>query len=139
MKWEIGLDNRSNAVIDYRVLVCEFLFNNRLFLFFKDDNQTSTQKSGEESKVVKQLSSQSSCSLADPGMNVSVFDGSELIKNFSMKFPHDTILRIRCVDIGRFQLIGPREIICQNGQWSSDQAPVCEGLSQEYDFDRKFC
>lgn len=50
--------------------------------------------------------------------------------------PHGESLSIRCSHIGRFQLLGPRVRLCQNGLWTRAD-PVCLGLSQEHQYSRK--
>ena len=104
----------------------------------KISEEALKKTSSSEIEVAEQPIMQKPCYFTDPGVNVSIFNGYELLTNFSEPFVHDTILTARCLDIGRFQLIGPKEFVCQNGQWSNDQMPVCDGLSQEYNYDREY-
>jgi hypothetical protein len=43
----------------------------------------------------------------------------------------------RCIDIGKFAMIGSSRRKCTNGEWDG-QRPVCFGLNQENDYARKY-
>lgn len=49
----------------------------------------------------------------------------------------NTIKVSRCVDIGKFRLKGNVQRRCLSGQWLG-VTPKCEGLSQFYDYARKY-
>lgn len=68
--------------------------------------------------------------IIDP--NVFVFVGDVRIEANST-LAHGTKITVRCRDIGRYKLVGPRERECVNGMWNKVE-PVCMGLSQEYNY-----
>ena len=75
--------------------------------------------------------------------NVWLFNGSSeaqnQITNWSLPFPHDSFLLIRCKDIGKYQLSGPKEQLCRNGKWSNEEEePTCTALNEEYGYDGNF-
>lgn len=68
--------------------------------------------------------------------NVLMYQNNELIANGTL-ISHGTTINISCADIGRFQLIGPKQRNCQNGILSGFIAH-CAGLSQEFDYSCNF-
>lgn len=48
-------------------------------------------------------------------------------------FNSGEVINFRCSDIGKYQLSGPTAVSCVNGKWN-DSLPLCDGLSQQYDY-----
>lgn len=68
--------------------------------------------------------------------NVLMYQDNELIANGTLIL-HGTAINISCSDIGRFQLIGPKQRNCHNGILSGS-IPYCAGLSQEFNYSCNF-
>lgn len=79
------------------------------------------------------------CTFTADDANVLVFNGSDstqLAGYSNMTFPHDSLILIRCKDIGKYQLTGAKERLCRNGVWSPDEeSNRCIGLNQAFDYD----
>jgi len=87
------------------------------------------------------------CHFISTEPNLLLFNGSDQmqISNWSAPLPHDTMILLRCRDIGKYRLSGPRERLCQNGKWipnngndgydEQTDSTTCTGLNQEFDYD----
>lgn len=106
-----------------------------------EEHQTLEMLSSEISQQsnVNQLNMKS-CLFRSNDPNVWIFDSSnqKQIANWSQPLPHDTMIYIRCRDIGKYRLTGPKESVCRNGRWTNDDVePKCDALNQDFDYDRK--
>ncbi|RWS13910.1 Sushi: von Willebrand factor type A: EGF and pentraxin domain-containing protein 1-like protein, partial [Dinothrombium tinctorium] len=66
------------------------------------------------------------------GHNVLAFFQDKLLEEYE-EFPPSTVLLFRCVDIGKYTLIGSTRRKCTLGDWDGVR-PTCYGLSQEHDY-----
>ncbi|RWS31978.1 Sushi: von Willebrand factor type A: EGF and pentraxin domain-containing protein 1-like protein [Leptotrombidium deliense] len=66
------------------------------------------------------------------GENVLAFYGDDSLEDYR-EFPPSTVLIFRCVDIGKFSLVGSTRRKCSLGDWDGVR-PACFGLSQEHDY-----
>lgn len=80
-----------------------------------------------------------SCFYKNSNENVLVFYEDQLINDekIEKEFFSGTELTFRCVDIGKFNLIGSIKRKCINGEWDGED-PICYGLSQQHDYARQF-
>ncbi|KAI2803698.1 hypothetical protein BLOT_007833 [Blomia tropicalis] len=104
-----------------------------------EEHQTLEMLSSEISQQsnVNQLNMKS-CLFRSNDPNVWIFDSSnqKQIANWSQPLPHDTMIYIRCRDIGKYRLTGPKESVCRNGRWTNDDVePKCDALNQDFDYD----
>lgn len=77
-----------------------------------------------------------SCPFKNVEPNVLAFLGDRLVEGEEL-FPPKTQLVFRCLDIGKFSIIGSRRRKCQYGRWTGVQ-PACFGLNQENDYAREY-
>ncbi|XP_027195567.2 sushi, von Willebrand factor type A, EGF and pentraxin domain-containing protein 1-like isoform X1 [Dermatophagoides pteronyssinus] len=89
-------------------------------------------KESNDLNLFHSISGNGSCMAYTNDSNIRMYNGEQIISNGTF-FAHGTIIKISCSDIGRYQLIGPKERFCHNGIWSRSD-PYCAGLSQEYDY-----
>lgn len=77
-----------------------------------------------------------SCIFLNDDPNVWAYLGDRKLVDEEEEFPPDTELVFRCIDIGKFNLIGSVRRRCEYGYWTGIKA-TCIGLSQEHDYARK--
>lgn len=119
---------------------------NALFLFILEDDLSTTSTVPPESLASQEKVTSPAprppepCNFTNLDENVLVFNGTDSteLSNYSLiTFPHDSLILIRCKDIGKFQLTGPKERLCRNGVWSPEGNGNnhCTGLNQAYEYD----
>ncbi|XP_031335519.1 sushi, von Willebrand factor type A, EGF and pentraxin domain-containing protein 1-like isoform X3 [Photinus pyralis] len=77
--------------------------------------------------------SNNTCLFRNHEANVDFFYNDKKIEEQIAEFADDTVLVSRCVDIGKFAMIGTNIQKCLNGKWDNPQ-PSCFGLNQEFDY-----
>nr|XP_045606863.1 sushi, von Willebrand factor type A, EGF and pentraxin domain-containing protein 1-like [Procambarus clarkii] len=74
-----------------------------------------------------------SCTWRNTQANLVTFHGDQEVSGEVLEFPQDTELVSRCVDIGKYAMVGTAHRRCLNGYWST-AAPVCFALNREHDY-----
>ncbi|XP_063237081.1 sushi, von Willebrand factor type A, EGF and pentraxin domain-containing protein 1 isoform X2 [Bacillus rossius redtenbacheri] len=75
----------------------------------------------------------STCLFRNSEPNVVSFYNDQQITEEVVEFPPGSTLVSRCVDIGKYAMIGSNRRRCVGGEWDG-QKPVCFGLNQENDY-----
>ncbi|XP_021914139.1 sushi, von Willebrand factor type A, EGF and pentraxin domain-containing protein 1 isoform X2 [Zootermopsis nevadensis] len=75
----------------------------------------------------------STCIFRNTEPNVVSFYNDQQITEEVVEFPPGSLLVSRCVDIGKYSMIGSNRRRCVGGEWDG-QKPVCFGLNQENDY-----
>ena len=70
------------------------------------------------------------------GENVLAFYGDQLMDDYE-EYQPGIELTFRCVDIGKYAMIGSQTRKCSYGDWDGVR-PSCYGLSQEHDYAREY-
>ncbi|KAF5269827.1 hypothetical protein FQR65_LT05873 [Abscondita terminalis] len=78
-------------------------------------------------------SSNSTCLFRSHEPNVVFFYNDKKIDEQIAEFADGSSLTSRCVDIGKFSMIGTNILKCVNGRWDNHQ-PSCYGLNQQFDY-----
>ncbi|KAL1115089.1 hypothetical protein AAG570_007120 [Ranatra chinensis] len=73
------------------------------------------------------------CVFRNSEMNVATFYMDQPVTEDIVEFPSGALLMFRCMDIGKYAMIGSNRRRCVNGEWEG-QRPVCFGLNQENDY-----
>ncbi|XP_014258644.1 CUB and sushi domain-containing protein 3 isoform X2 [Cimex lectularius] len=73
------------------------------------------------------------CLFTNSEPHVSTFYLDQLLTEDTVEFPSGAELQFRCVDIGKFAMIGSNRRRCNNGQWDGVR-PACFGLNQQNDY-----
>ncbi|XP_017775518.1 PREDICTED: CUB and sushi domain-containing protein 3 isoform X2 [Nicrophorus vespilloides] len=79
------------------------------------------------------INNNSTCLFRNQEPNVISFYNDQQIREDIVEFPAGAVLVSRCVDIGKYSMIGPNTRRCMGGEWDG-QKPACFGLNQENDY-----
>ncbi|XP_050510786.1 complement factor H isoform X3 [Diabrotica virgifera virgifera] len=79
------------------------------------------------------INNNSTCIFRNQEPNVISFFNDQQIREEVVEFPAGAILISRCVDIGKFAMIGPNKRRCMGGEWDGVK-PACFGLNQANDY-----
>ncbi|XP_055680814.1 uncharacterized protein LOC129788622 isoform X2 [Lutzomyia longipalpis] len=74
-----------------------------------------------------------SCMFHNDEPNVVSFYNDLEIREETVEFPPGATIVSRCVDIGKFMLVGSNIRSCIHSEWNA-QKPICYGLNQENDY-----
>ncbi|KAJ8923976.1 hypothetical protein NQ315_006752 [Exocentrus adspersus] len=86
-----------------------------------------------EDLMASQTVNNSSCTFRNQEPNVISFYNDQQIREDVVEFPPGTVLISRCVDIGKYAMIGPNKRRCIGGEWDGPK-PACFGLNQANDY-----
>ncbi|KAL1513275.1 hypothetical protein ABEB36_002702 [Hypothenemus hampei] len=75
----------------------------------------------------------STCIFRNQEPNVISFYNDQEIKEEVIEFPAGALLVSRCIDIGKYAMVGPSRRRCMGGEWDGSK-PACFGLNQENDY-----
>ncbi|XP_030753340.1 uncharacterized protein LOC115880296 [Sitophilus oryzae] len=75
----------------------------------------------------------STCVFRNQEPNVISFYNDQQIKEAVIEFPAGAVLVSRCIDIGKYAMVGPNRRRCMGGEWDGPK-PSCFGLNQENDY-----
>ncbi|XP_076260368.1 hig-anchoring scaffold protein isoform X2 [Rhynchophorus ferrugineus] len=75
----------------------------------------------------------STCVFRNQEPNVISFYNDQQIKEDVIEFPAGAVLVSRCIDIGKYAMVGPNRRRCMGGEWDGPK-PACFGLNQENDY-----
>ncbi|XP_065167243.1 CUB and sushi domain-containing protein 3-like isoform X3 [Atheta coriaria] len=75
----------------------------------------------------------STCLFRNQEPNVISFYNDQHIREDVVEFPAGATLVSRCIDIGKYAMIGPNIRHCMGGEWDGPK-PSCFGLNQENDY-----
>ena len=107
-----------------------------------DNNRKQPQLS---SLSDEQIITKRPCYYHNTDPNVWIFNSTDQRKliNWSLPLAHDSLILIRCRDIGKYQQSGPRELLCRDSVWTNltteiQEFTTCTGLNQEFDYDSMF-
>ncbi|XP_057654264.1 sushi, von Willebrand factor type A, EGF and pentraxin domain-containing protein 1 isoform X10 [Diorhabda carinulata] len=78
-------------------------------------------------------SNNSTCIFRNQEPNVISFFNDQQIREDVVEFPAGAVLISRCIDIGKFAMIGPNKRRCMGGEWDGVK-PACFGLNQANDY-----
>ncbi|XP_060533491.1 sushi, von Willebrand factor type A, EGF and pentraxin domain-containing protein 1 isoform X2 [Cylas formicarius] len=87
----------------------------------------------EDLMAAQMVSSNSTCVFRNQEPNVVSFYNDQKIKEEVVEFPAGAVLVSRCVDIGKYAMVGPNKRRCMGGDWDGPK-PACFGLNQENDY-----
>ncbi|XP_068084486.1 sushi, von Willebrand factor type A, EGF and pentraxin domain-containing protein 1 [Anabrus simplex] len=88
---------------------------------------------GEDSPDGPGLLRNSTCVFRNTEPNLVSFYNDQQITEEVVEFPPNSVVVSRCVDIGKYAMIGSSRRRCVGGEWDG-QKPVCFGLNQENDY-----
>ncbi|CAG9821323.1 unnamed protein product [Phaedon cochleariae] len=83
--------------------------------------------------MASQVMNNSTCIFRNQEPNVISFYNDQQIREDVVEFPAGAVLVSRCVDIGKFAMIGPNQRRCMGGDWDGLK-PTCFGLNQANDY-----
>ncbi|XP_050719319.1 uncharacterized protein LOC127000000 isoform X1 [Eriocheir sinensis] len=95
------------------------------------DSTDATSKPGEEHEEEVDYGTQP-CKWEKSEPKVVTFFGDQELTEEATFQPADELVS-RCVDIGKYALIGSVRRRCKDGGWTGEK-PICQGLSQENDY-----
>ncbi|KAJ8978205.1 hypothetical protein NQ317_014721 [Molorchus minor] len=87
----------------------------------------------EELMASQHINNNSTCIFRNQEPNVISFYNDQHIREDVVEFPAGALLVSRCVDIGKFAMIGPNQRRCMGGEWDGLK-PTCFGLNQANDY-----
>nr|CAI5864061.1 unnamed protein product [Callosobruchus analis] len=87
----------------------------------------------DETISTQALSNNSTCIFRNQELNVISFYNDQQIREDVVEFPAGAVITSRCVDIGKYSMVGPNKRRCMGGDWDGIK-PACEGLNQENDY-----
>ncbi|XP_066142350.1 sushi, von Willebrand factor type A, EGF and pentraxin domain-containing protein 1 [Euwallacea fornicatus] len=87
----------------------------------------------DELMASQNVASNSTCVFRNQEPNVISFYNDQEIKEDVIEFPAGAVLESRCVDIGKYAMVGPKKRRCMGGGWDGPK-PSCFGLNQENDY-----
>ncbi|XP_049824701.1 sushi, von Willebrand factor type A, EGF and pentraxin domain-containing protein 1 isoform X2 [Aethina tumida] len=87
----------------------------------------------EDDLLGSQNINNNTCIFRNQEPNVISFYNDQQIREEVVEFPAGAVLISRCVDIGKYAMIGPNKRKCLGGEWDGTK-PACFGLNQENDY-----
>ncbi|CAH1127522.1 unnamed protein product [Ceutorhynchus assimilis] len=87
----------------------------------------------DELMAAQMIISNSTCVFRNQEPNVISFYNDQEIKEDVIEFPAGALLVSRCMDIGKYAMVGPKTRRCMGGEWDGPK-PACFGLNQENDY-----
>ncbi|XP_050294789.1 uncharacterized protein LOC126734965 isoform X2 [Anthonomus grandis grandis] len=87
----------------------------------------------EDLMASQMIVNNSTCIFRNQEPNVISFYNDQQIKEDVVEFPAGAILISRCMDIGKYAMVGPKKRRCMGGEWDGPK-PACFGLNQENDY-----
>lgn len=79
------------------------------------------------------INNNNTCTFRNQEPNVVSFYNDQQIREDIVEFPPGAVLVSRCIDIGKYAMIGSNKRRCIGGEWDG-QKPSCFGLNQENDY-----